>query len=99
MVKDQNLENSKRPTLTESRKEIDLIDNTIHDLIMKRTEIVSDIATIKAEKKQASNKDALKILQPEREAAILRRLVSCLNAFNHTSGTSHFINSDSSIPR
>ncbi|MCK5295886.1 MAG: chorismate mutase [Alphaproteobacteria bacterium] len=76
MVKDQNLENSKRPTLTESRKEIDLIDNTIHDLIMKRTEIVSDIATIKAEKKQASNKDALKILQPEREAAILRRLVS-----------------------
>src|SRR3978361_2219874 len=47
------------------RAELDRIDNTIHDLLMRRAEVVEHVAR--------SGKPAA--LRPGREASILRRLV------------------------
>lgn len=57
--------------LLELRSEIDIIDNQIHELIMKRTEKVKDIAKAKNIKKGKKNQIAIR---PDREAQILRRL-------------------------
>ncbi|KAF0138840.1 MAG: chorismate mutase [Rhodospirillaceae bacterium] len=54
-------------TLSELRREIDHIDDTIHGLLMRRTEIVKKIGAAKT--------DGI-YLNPAREAQVLRRLIS-----------------------
>lgn len=54
------------------RAEIDGIDTEIHDLLMRRTRVVSDIAA--AKKAEAGNGAPALAMRPGREAAILRRL-------------------------
>lgn len=61
MVNDKSIE--------KSRQEIDRIDESLHDLIMQRAEIVQTIGKLKEAK-------GLPALRPAREAEILRRLVS-----------------------
>lgn len=51
------------------RRDIDRIDDAIHDLLMERTAAVREIARIK-------DRDASPIYRPAREAAILRRLAA-----------------------
>jgi chorismate mutase / prephenate dehydratase len=62
MAKDQSLDNL--------RLEIDRIDDQIHDLLMRRTDIVSEVGALK----RRSGVMSL-ALRPGREAAILRRLL------------------------
>lgn len=56
-------------SLDKMRAEIDRIDTAIHDLIMRRTQVVQSIGALKANRGQA-------VLRPAREAEILRRLVA-----------------------
>lgn len=56
-------------TLTEIRETIDRIDNQVHDLLMERAELVSSVA-------MAKKKEGLQIVQPAREARMIRRLLS-----------------------
>lgn len=58
---------SAKKSLDAVRREIDAIDDSIHDLLMKRTKIIDRVARAKADSGTA--------LRPGREAAILRRLV------------------------
>jgi chorismate mutase/prephenate dehydratase len=59
------------------RQEIDSIDDQIHDLLMRRTEIVHGVARVKNKARQMSE-DAHLVpslaMRPDREASILRRL-------------------------
>ena len=54
--------------LSELRRQIDEIDTALHDLIMRRTEVVQKIAAVKG-----SNGGAFHL--PGREAEVMRRLV------------------------
>lgn len=55
-------------SLESLRREIDAIDDQMHDLLMRRVEIVGQVASVK-------NRDASPVfIRPEREALILRRL-------------------------
>ncbi len=56
-------------TLSEVRVEIDSIDNQVHDLLMRRADLVSSVAA-------AKKKEGLQIVQPAREARMVRRLLS-----------------------
>lgn len=56
-------------TLNEIREEIDAIDNNVHDLLMRRADLVNSVAS-------AKKKEGLQIVQPAREAAMIRRLLS-----------------------
>lgn len=56
-------------TLDEIRQKIDTIDNQLHDLLMERADLVSGVAQAKKEK-------GLQIVQPAREARMVRRLLS-----------------------
>ncbi len=56
------------PTLDEIRAEIDRIDQAIHDLLMRRVEIVRGIGSLKA--------GSAPKWRPAREAALLRRLAA-----------------------
>ena len=56
------------PTLDEVRAEIDRIDQAIHDLLMRRVEVVRGIGGLKA--------GSAPKWRPAREAALLRRLVA-----------------------
>jgi chorismate mutase/prephenate dehydratase len=58
---------SAKKSLDAVRREIDAIDDSIHDLLMKRTEVVERVAGLKTSPGGA--------LRPGREASILRRLV------------------------
>lgn len=58
------------PTIDDLRREIDAIDDAMHDLLMRRAEKVEAIA---AAARRAS--EARPALRPAREATILRRLV------------------------
>jgi chorismate mutase/prephenate dehydratase len=60
---------SSKPTLDDLRRQIDAIDDQMHDLIMRRTEIVEAIGKEKKDGKVPA-------FRPGREAAILRRLVA-----------------------
>jgi len=51
------------------RREIDRIDDTLHDLLMERAEIVEKVAAVKGE-------GGLTVIHPGREVAILRRLAA-----------------------
>lgn len=55
-------------TVNSVRKQIDTIDNTIHDLLMKRADLVLKIG----EEKRKNN---IQVVQPDREAVMLRRLL------------------------
>ena len=55
-------------TLEELRREIDAIDDQLHDLLMRRTEIVEGVTA-------AKQGDAIKI-RPAREAKIVYRLLA-----------------------
>ncbi len=60
-----------RPATIESlRREIDAIDDQIHDLLVRRTEIVEEISAIKEQTEDGPP------MRPAREVAILRRLVA-----------------------
>ena len=56
------------PTLDDLRRQIDAIDDQLHDLLMRRTDVVTTIAALK-------KTDLLPAIRPGREALILRRLV------------------------
>ena len=55
------------PDLSELRQEIDTIDDQIHDLIQRRTNVVEQV--------RAEKGDNAQYMRPAREAAILRRLI------------------------
>jgi chorismate mutase-like protein len=57
-------------TLGDLRREIDAIDDALHDLLMQRAEASSAIARVKQEAA-----DGAPAIRPAREAAILRRLM------------------------
>ncbi len=56
------------PSLDDLRREIDRIDDAIHQLILERTDVVERIARIKDRDRPA--------LRPDREAIMLRRLLA-----------------------
>ena len=58
-----------KPTLDDLRRQIDAIDDQLHDLIMRRTEVVDAIGKEKKDGKVPA-------FRPGREAIILRRLVA-----------------------
>lgn len=58
-----------KPNLDDLRREIDEIDESLHDLIMRRTEIVEQVAEAKGSQTDSG-------MRPGREAAILRRLAA-----------------------
>lgn len=55
--------------LSEIRVEIDSIDNQVHDLLMRRADLVSSVA-------MAKKKEGLQIVHPAREAKLMRRLLA-----------------------
>ena len=58
------------------RREIDLIDDAIQDLLMKRTELVVEVAAAKARAASAAGQGSFIAFRPDREADVLRRLAS-----------------------
>lgn len=58
------------------RREIDLIDDAIQDLLMKRTELVVEVAAAKARAASAVGQGSFIAFRPNREAEVLRRLAS-----------------------
>ena len=58
----------KTPELDQIRQRIDTLDNQVHDLLMERADLVMQIS---AEKK----KNGIQIVQPAREARMIRRLM------------------------
>lgn len=60
--------------LSDVRREIDLIDDAIQDLLMKRTELVVEVAEAKARTASAAGKGSFIAFRPGREAEVLRRL-------------------------
>jgi len=56
-------------SLEEVRKQIDNIDNQVHDLLMERASLVSSVAMAKKE-------SGMQIVQPAREARMMRRLLA-----------------------
>lgn len=58
---------SKERTLGDVRADIDAIDNSIHDLLMRRTELVQEVRSIKSGWRVK--------IQPSREAEIIYRMV------------------------
>jgi len=69
---------SKEPAkaLSEVRREIDTIDDAIQDLLMKRTELVVEVANAKARAASANGEGSFIAFRPGREASVLRRLAS-----------------------
>ncbi len=55
--------------LDDIRIEIDSIDNQVHDLLMRRADLVSSVIV-------AKKKEGLQIVQPAREARMMRRLLA-----------------------
>ena len=61
-----------RRTLEDLRREIDRIDDAIHDLVMRRAALLIDIAAAKGAVSDAAGS----YLRPGREAVVLRRLLA-----------------------
>ncbi len=59
------------PSLEELRREIDAVDDAMHDLLMRRVQLVEQVARVKALANVSGGSFALR---PAREAEILRRL-------------------------
>ena len=62
-------------TLEGLREEIDKIDDALHDLLMRRTEVSQAIAKVK-QPEAGPKGSGIPALRPAREAAILRRLLA-----------------------
>lgn len=60
--------------LQDVRREIDTIDDAIQDLLMKRTELVVEVAEAKARTASAAGQGSFIAFRPGREANVLRRL-------------------------
>lgn len=60
--------------LADVRKEIDAIDDALQDLLMKRTELVVEVAEAKARAASAAGQGSFVAFRPGREAEVLRRL-------------------------
>src|SRR5664280_3613765 len=60
---------SQAPSLDDLRKEIDRIDETMHQLLMERGEIIDRLITVKKSQETGS------AFRPAREAEMMRRLV------------------------
>ncbi len=67
---------SPEKALSDVRKEIDAIDDAIHDLLMKRTELVVEVAEAKAREASAAGEGSFIAFRPGREAEVLRRLAA-----------------------
>ncbi|HEY4344357.1 MAG TPA: chorismate mutase [Parvibaculum sp.] len=71
---------TKKPTpardLKDVRHEIDTIDDAIQDLLMKRTELVVEVAEAKARTASAAGQGSFIAFRPGREAEVLRRLAA-----------------------
>lgn len=62
----------KLSSLERLRRQIDQVDNDLHDLLMKRARLVGKIAAVKAAARAADGGGP--VMRPEREAQVLRRL-------------------------
>ncbi|MES1989946.1 MAG: chorismate mutase [Pseudomonadota bacterium] len=62
--------------LKDVRRELDMIDDAIQDLLMKRTELVVEVAEAKARAASAAGAGSFIAFRPGREAEVLRRLAS-----------------------
>ncbi|MCW5730788.1 MAG: chorismate mutase [Alphaproteobacteria bacterium] len=60
-----------QPDLEALRREIDEIDDRLHDLVMRRAEVVQRVAAVKGVREEPKA-----VLRPGREAMILRRLMA-----------------------
>lgn len=67
---------SPEKALADVRKEIDAIDDAVHDLLMKRTELVVEVAKAKAREASAAGAGSFIAFRPGREAEVLRRLAA-----------------------
>jgi chorismate mutase len=63
-------------TLDDLRREIDRIDDSLHDLLIRRSEVSHAIAKVKQPAAAEGNGTLVPALRPAREAAILRRLLA-----------------------
>jgi len=63
-------------TLEDLRREIDEIDDALHDLLIRRAEVSHAIAKVKQPAADNGNGALVPALRPAREAAILRRLLA-----------------------
>jgi chorismate mutase len=63
-------------TLDDLRREIDQIDDSLHDLLIRRSEVSRVIAKVKQPSAAEGNGTLVPALRPAREAAILRRLLA-----------------------
>lgn len=63
------------PTLDDLRREIDRIDEAMHDLLIDRTSVVEDVGRAKAQLGEQVS-DRPQFFRPGREALILRRLLA-----------------------
>lgn len=63
-------------TLEDLRREIDSIDDALHDLLIRRADVSRAIAKVKQPGTPGSNGMPVPALRPAREAAILRRLLA-----------------------
>ncbi|MDO8288183.1 MAG: chorismate mutase [Parvibaculum sp.] len=62
--------------LKDVRRELDVIDDAIQDLLMKRTELVVEVAEAKARAASAAGAGSFIAFRPGREAEVLRRLAA-----------------------
>jgi chorismate mutase len=60
--------------LTDVRRELDVIDDGIQDLLMKRAELINEVAEAKAVAASAAGKGSFVAFRPGREAEVMRRL-------------------------
>jgi chorismate mutase/prephenate dehydratase len=63
-------------TLADVRREIDAIDDALHDLLIKRAEVVAGVAEAKARTASEAGEGSFIAFRPGREAEILRRLAA-----------------------
>lgn len=61
--------NDAPPSLDALRREIDTVDDALHDLLMQRAALVTDIGVLK-------NSEQAAVFRPAREAVLLRRLLA-----------------------
>lgn len=62
--------------LKDVRRELDVIDDAIQDLLMKRTELIVEVADAKARAASAAGAGSFIAFRPGREAEVLRRLAA-----------------------
>lgn len=63
------------PSLDQLRVLIDQVDSQIHDLLNKRADLASQVASVKLNQAKKNNQDDIIFYRPEREAAVLRKVM------------------------